>query len=324
MITAGYKENILIDNKTSKMFRGIAILMVIASHFAAGMYEEPVRIAAKELISRLGVYGVDIFLLLSGYGLVKSANKNGINKAFVIRRVMNTYVPYMLIIGFFAIVEKTVDSPRALWTLISGEDFWFMNVIFVFYILFMIVYKIDKFREIFITIAIVGYSIWMYNSGKSDFWVLSNGAFLIGIYAAELENRFGSKVKAWMDKINLTAISFGAVMIFWSAYSVDGAMWLRMMLSISFSVMMLCVCVNYYGGGVVLPAIGRYSLYIYLLHLRLFWKFVMIFVERGYGWTYGKNAIIAAIITIGISVAVGFALEWNLGILTDKLTKKKE
>lgn len=305
----------MIDSKTSKMFRGIAILMVIASHFAAGMYAEPVFPVAKGFISKWGIYGVDIFFLLSGYGLVKSADKNGITKTFVLKRLMNSYVPYILIIGFFAIIEKSVDGPKALWTLVSGADFWFMNIIFVFYIIFMIVYKIDKFKEIFITIAIVGYSYWMYNSGKSDFWVLSNGAFLVGIYAASLEERFGEKVKLWINRVNLIAIAFVVMMISWAAYASNEKMWVHMVLSMSFSVMALGIIANCSGGGIILPAIGRYSLYIYLLHLRLFWKYVMIFVERYPQWSYRRIAMISAAIMIIISVAVGYAMEWNLGWL---------
>ena len=304
----------MIDNKTSKMFRGIAILMVIASHFAAGMYTDSMFPVAKDLISRFGVYGVDVFFLLSGYGLVKSAKKNGITKNFVWKRFANSYLPYILIIGFFAIIEKTVDSPKALWTLVSGADFWFMNIIFVFYIMFMIVYKIGRFQEIFITIAIVGYSYWMYNSGKSDFWVLSNGAFLIGIYTASLEERFGEKVKTSFNKCNITAIAFILMMISWAAYTLKGDMWLRMCISMSFSVLVLGICINFKGGGIILPAIGRYSLYIYLLHLRLFWKCVMKLVE--YGWSYERIAMISAAISITIAVAVGFAIEWNIKALS--------
>ena len=70
----------MIDNRTSKVFRGIAILMVIASHFAGGMYEESFNEALRQWISTWGVYGVDIFFMLSGYGLVKSYQKNGIDK----------------------------------------------------------------------------------------------------------------------------------------------------------------------------------------------------------------------------------------------------
>ena len=75
----------MIDNRISKVFRGIAILMVIGSHYAGWMHTEPFNETVRAWISTWGVYGVDVFLLLSGYGLVKSYEKNGIDKQFVLK-----------------------------------------------------------------------------------------------------------------------------------------------------------------------------------------------------------------------------------------------
>ena len=107
--------------------------MVIASHFAAGMYEESFNEGLRQWISTWGVYGVDIFFLLSGYGLVKSYQKSGIDKRFVLKRFLNSYVPYILIAGFFAITDKAIDTPRAVVNLLIGFDHWFMCVLFAFF-----------------------------------------------------------------------------------------------------------------------------------------------------------------------------------------------
>lgn len=307
----------MITTKTSKVFRGIAILMVIASHYAAAMFVEPVRPAAKAFVSTFGVYGVDIFFLLSGYGLVKSYQQSGIDRNFVIKRFMNTYLPYLLVIGFFAIVEKSITDPMGLVYLLIGYDYWFMAVIFAMYIMFMVIYKIGKFKEILITVAVIGFSIWLYNIGKADFWELSNGAFLIGIYAASLEQKFGEKLENAIKKTNLTAISVGATILGSYLYTGNGEMWAHMVTSMSFTMVVLCLCVEIKGGGVILPSIGRYSLYVYLLHLRLFWRVVMYNEE----WSYSGRAVIAGVITLLVSVAVGFAIEWNLNRITDILLK---
>lgn len=308
----------MITAKTSKVFRGIAILMVIASHYAAAMYVEPLRPAAKEFISKLGVYGVDIFFLLSGYGLVKSYEKTGIDRAFVLKRIMNTYVPYLLVIGFFAIIEKGITTPMDVVYFLIGYDYWFMAVLFAMYLMFMIIYKIGKFKEIFITIAILGFTYWLYSIEKADFWELSNGAFLIGIYAASLEHRFGDKVEEVIRKINLVAIASGVTMLGAYIYTGNGEMWAHMLTSMSFTVAVLGLCAISKCGGVILPSIGRYSLYVYLLHLRLFWKIVM---YRD-AWSYVRGAVTAGIVTLVVCVAVGYSIEWNLKFITDKLLKK--
>lgn len=301
----------MIDIKTSKMFRGIAILMVIASHYAAAMFVEPVRPALRLFISTWGVYGVDIFFVLSGYGLVKAYEKNGIDGLFVVKRIINVYIPYLLIIGFFAILEKSVTTPTEIFHLLIGYDYWYIMVQLVLYILFIVSYKIGWFKEILLTIGVVVFCIILNNKGYSAFWFLSNGAFLIGVYAASLEKRFGEKVGEFIKKSNLAAIAFALTFVFGYIYSQNGELWAELVRSICFSLFSLFVIVSFPGGGFILPSIGRYSLYMYLLHLRLFWKFIYINED----WPYFKAASIAAVISLAIAVAVGFAIEWNLNQL---------
>ena len=306
----------MIDSKISKVMRGVAILMVIGSHYAGWMYAEPINETWRYWISTWGVYGVDIFFLLSGYGLVKSASKNGIDKRFVLRRFLNSYVPYILIAGFFSIIDKSLDSPTAFVKLLVGYDFWYMAVLFALYIMFMVIYKINRLKEILLTVCVIAFTYWLYIKGQADFWELSNGAFLIGVYAAALENKFGDKVKDFIIRSNLAFIGFGAMVVcaFWHVMS--GTMSAHMVASMMFTVMALGVCVQMKATGAVLPALGRYSLYIYLLHTRLFWKFVAYKDD----WSYLKGAVIAGIITLVVSVAIGFCFEWWLSKIGRKKT----
>lgn len=308
----------MIDNRTSKVFRGIAILMVIASHFAGGMYEESFNEALRQWISTWGVYGVDIFFMLSGYGLVKSYQKNGIDKRFVLKRFLNSYVPYILIVGFFALIDKSIDSLRALINLLIGYDYWFMCVLFAFYIMFMIFYGIGKLKEVLLTIGVIAFTYMLWAKGFSPFWELSNGAFLIGVYAATLEERSGEKLKDFIIKTNLAFIGFAVTIIcaFWHVFSETFAS--HMSASMVFTVTALAFCVQLKTGGVILATLGRYSLYIYLLHSRIFWKYVAYKDE----WSYLKGAVIAGLIVLFVSVAVGFSMEWWIERISGKKSEK--
>lgn len=308
----------MIDNRTSKVFRGIAILMVIASHFAGGMYEESFNEALRQWISTWGVYGVDIFFMLSGYGLVKSYQKNGIDKRFVLKRFLNSYVPYILIVGFFALIDKSIDSLRSLINLLIGYDYWFMCVLFAFYIMFMIFYRIGKLKEVLLTIGVIAFTYMLWAKGFSPFWELSNGAFLIGVYAATLEERSGEKLKDFIIKTNLAFIGLAVTIIcaFWHVFSETYAS--HMSASMAFTVMALAFCVQLKTGGVILATLGRYSLYIYLLHSRIFWKFVAYKDE----WSYLKGAVIAGLIGLFVSVAVGFSMEWWIERISGKKSEK--
>ena len=305
----------MIDNKTSKVFRGIAILMVIASHYAGWMYTESFNESLRVWISTWGVYGVDIFFLLSGYGLVKSASKSGIDKSFIIKRFMNSYVPYILIAGFLALLDKHIDSPGALIKLLIGYDYWFMCVLFAFYIMFMIFYRFGgRVKEILLTLGVIGFSYWLYIKPEfQDFWFLSNGAFLLGVYAATLEARLGDKLKSAIIKSNLAFVSFSLMVIsaFWHVSG--GALLAHLLASMMFTIMALGLCVQFRGEGFILPILGSYSLYVYLVHTRLFWKFVA-FKES---WSYFKGSVIAGHITLIFAAVLGFVVSKCL----DKATK---
>ena len=67
----------MISRNVSKYLRGLAILIVIASHYSEWMYVEPAFPALKHCISTWGPPGVDIFFLFSGYGLYKSFKAAG-------------------------------------------------------------------------------------------------------------------------------------------------------------------------------------------------------------------------------------------------------
>lgn len=318
----------MIDNKTSKMFRGIAMLMVMLSHFLICVEVEQIGPELRTFIGGWGVYGVDIFFMLSGYGLVKSANKSGINLIFVLKRFFNSYIPYIILAGFWVLYDKSFGEPGAVVDLLTGRSFWFMTVLFVLYILFMISYKIGKFREAILTVGVVGYCIYLYKSGHADFWYLSNAAFLVGVYAATAEGKIGKNAKAWFKRnaSGLTAV-ITSVLVFLSlnkgyATTENGQIGIHLVMSLIFTVLVLLICAQTYGGGILLPAMGRFSLYIYLLHHRLFFMFLSM-NER-----FGALAIVtlATLGVIFVGISVGYAFEWNLNqimkLIENKLDNK--
>ena len=86
----------------------------------------------------------------------------------------------------------------------------------------------------------------------------------------------------------------------------------------AFTVMALAFCIQLKTGGVILATLGRYSLYIYLLHSRIFWKYVAYKDE----WSYLKGAVIAGLIVLFVSVAVGFSMEWWIERISGKKSEK--
>lgn len=73
------KYNLEISKEGTQALKGIAILLVIFGHM--GFLDIP------------GAGGVHIFLILSGYGIYCSVNKNGLYQYWK-KRIVSVYIPY--------------------------------------------------------------------------------------------------------------------------------------------------------------------------------------------------------------------------------------
>lgn len=309
----------MIDIKTSKMFRGIAILMVMISHYAWFLFTDPLQENLKLFVTSWGVYGVDIFLVLSGYGLAKSADSKGIDGVFVLKRFTSTYLPYFLIIGFFNVIDKAFTYKEDVIRFIIAEDYWYLAVMFALYIMFMIFGKMGRYRDILLFVGVVAFSVFLWKRGMQDFWVLSNGAFLLGVYAESLEKRFGDKVKTFVKKSWLPLVAFAMTLLFGFIFSRTGRMWAEVTRSLCFSLTALTLCICIKGRGVILPVLGRFSLYVYLLHMWLFEKLAFVYE----GWNSIAAVTVTGIIILLISIALGYAMETNLNLIVKAVQNRK-
>ena len=64
-----------LTKEQSLMLRGIAIFLVLISHYAVWIGEIFHSDLLEYGLGRFGVYGVDLFFVVSGYGLVKLLEK---------------------------------------------------------------------------------------------------------------------------------------------------------------------------------------------------------------------------------------------------------
>ena len=112
------------------MLRGIAILFVLLGHI--GYYV------------RGGAGGVVLFLVLSGYGLNLSCEKNGLD-FFWSKRIRKVFLPYW-IVGLFVLVGWRVTSPRMMLCTLLGLDFgqladptmWYISFLLLWYLLYYV------------------------------------------------------------------------------------------------------------------------------------------------------------------------------------------
>lgn len=130
---------------TSRQIKGVAILMVLLGHLAhlLGLIQMPVT-------SFLGAQGVELFLFLSGYGLVSSYKKKGL-AGFWRKRLLTVMIPYMV----FNLVKIPVCFARGYPVLplrivlnflaidvYYDTSMWYVQYILLCYIVFFVIFSI--------------------------------------------------------------------------------------------------------------------------------------------------------------------------------------
>lgn len=180
----------LISINTSYFFRGIAILMVIFSHYFEWGESFITSEKLVHFITSLGDYGVGIFFFLSGYALYKGYGNKNTDYRYVIKRITNMYLPYLLIASLIAIMSDSLKSFADFALLLFGGGYWFITVIIIIYTAFYFVGKLpSKYRVILMMLFIIDLSLWYYLSGHFDFWYTANWAFAFGMLICKHEDK---------------------------------------------------------------------------------------------------------------------------------------
>ncbi|MCH5248516.1 MAG: acyltransferase [Lachnospiraceae bacterium] len=302
-----------ITRDTALTFRGIAAVMVILSHYAEWyswfVQTEGNREIFRVALTKLGVYGVDVFFLLSGYAMVKSLGDKKINRDFIFKKIRNIYIPYLIITGVIELISGGFTSFHDFWLFASGYDYWFMNVLFVFYIGFIVIYAL--FKKTPLRIAAFGiftyaYSYTMYKNGMYEFWYVSNITFVIGIITAECERIFNNNRTDEHKKFNeyemisvtnssvtiithviylIMIIALGIAMFFVvksglygyeaiSRFTKEQQIWLKIGATIIWTLLVLLLTIKWRIKEQLFSFLGKYSLYLYLTHTYIFMRVV--------------------------------------------------
>lgn len=264
----------MITKEATKWFRGIAILMVVASHYAEWVGTAGNE-ALREFITRLGDFGVDIFFLVSGYGLAKAAGDKKITLNFIWKRVVSAYLPYLFIIGGLEILDGAFISgvladKESLFKFLSGYDYWFMMNLFVFYLLFFICWSYKYVRIPVLAAGVFLYSNYLFEAGRMEFWYVSNIAFVVGALYAEIEPLIQKIFKEYIFKILGAVIMLGSLYYGNRIFILPDEAGTLVKLHLIFSIGTALLASGKWIKGYVLPVLGSYSLYFYLLHTRLF------------------------------------------------------
>ncbi len=322
----------LMNKRETDWFRGIAAVMVVLSHYGEWINiltslegnAETFRFA----LTKLGVYGVDIFFLFSGYAMVKSLGDGKMSWQFIWKRIKNVFIPYFIIVGIIELLSEGLTSIHDFWLFIIGYNYWYMCVLFIFYIGFIVIYaviRVKAIRVIAFSLFTYALSYKLYQLDMFPFWYVSNIAFAIGIIAGEYE----SAVKEIIDKVWLPmAVLLTIGMIFVTRWGLTGGVnfggnpddyqiWIKIGATVVWTLLILILASKCRIKEKIFVFLGRNSLYIYLTHVYVFMRCI-----NNLTCDMSMRFIISPICIIAVSFLCGLVISgiWKLiAVLSQKL-----
>ena len=203
---SGTKNGFILLHRYRSAVMGFAALWILMFHVWIPMFDRWPHIAMVEsYLQRIGFCGVDIFLFLSGMGMVYSIGKSESLPLFYYKRIKRILFPFV----FVAVLRCVTESWPAVefWKNISGFNFygkdmytflWFVPMIMTFYLLFPLYYRFfaGSSNKIFFTCGalmlwLIG-TLYVRTTLREDLFGFTNRIpiFLIGILAGWLaQNR---------------------------------------------------------------------------------------------------------------------------------------
>ena len=285
-------QTTLMNKRETDWFRGIAVLLVVLSHYGEwinilGPLEgnaETFRLA----ITKLGVYGVDIFFLFSGYAMVKSLGikaheSRNMSWQFIWKRIKNVFIPYLIVVGIIELISGGLTSIHDFWIFIIGYNYWYMCVLFIFYIGFIVIYAIIRrkgIRVIAFSIFTYALSYTLYQHDMFPFWYVSNIAFAIGVIVGEYEKEAKKIVdKVWIPMIVLLTTGMAFITRWGLTGGVDLGgdpedyqLWFKIGATVVWTLLILILASKCRIKEKIFVFLGRNSLYIYLTHVFIFMR----------------------------------------------------
>lgn len=314
----------LFNRQTGYWFRGIAIVMVILSHYAEWwLWFSPNAGDAEKFLlpfTKLGVYGVNIFFFFSGYGLTKAAEYKQIDRSFILRRVQSVYLPYLMIAGVIQILSGGFGSFSEVGKFLYGHDYWFMVVLFLFYIGFILIWAVLKnrhLRALFFLLYTTAIIKVLFDKDMQSFWYVSNLAFPLGILVGTYETgcrRALSKAKIPLIPVLLAFVVYYELYMNKTGVTPERILCLQMTNTVLWTMQIACIAALIPWRDRLFTGLGKCSLYLYLLHTYIFMSCVNYFP-----YSFSVRVLISALITVAMAVFCNLLMAGLVKLLSNKL-----
>lgn len=268
-----------LNKQDSDTIKGIATSFVILAHLTIYLKNTGGgHFKALDIFNVMGGMGVLLFFFVSGYGLYKGYSCKKIGVQFWKKRIINVYIPCIIIQFVFYICETVITQKFDIGVLTINSLFgaWFIDVILIQYFIFFITWIIAGgshkkwIVSSFLLSVVVAFIFWIRVFNPR--WYNGLMLFPFGMLIAYLEKKIIPPIqKKWLIFFIVTIILSGISGIVFTLFKGTTG-WINVVKTFSGMCLSILTCIIFMKvkfNSKIMQYIGKRSLYFYLVHLNL-------------------------------------------------------
>lgn len=266
-----------LSQNTNNQLKGIFVIIVILHHIAQHM--DPYGLLL--ILHYVGYLAVGAFFFISGFGLTKSIQRNDAYlNGFIYKKMARIYLPF-IVINLLTVIVLYVNGTTFTYDmftkyiigikLIDGT-LWFIVTILILYFFFYLSFKKDyNLRSLFIvTILTLIYILVCIFFDMSKQTYVSSLCFPVGIYYAFFEEKINSIIyNKFVLILSLFLFFFLVIGILYKTNILPKADINLFISSVFFIIFIVILFLKINPNSFIFNLIGKISLEIYLLHMKV-------------------------------------------------------
>ena len=340
------KEDVGFPLSLTNELKGWATIFVVTSHIGYFLFANHQFLYP---LSNIAGVGVDLFLFLSGFGLVSSAYRKPLSIAqFYKKRLSKIFISLWLVLIGFLLLDKfllniTYPWPKIIESFLGifrtadifndiNSPLWYLTFIFGYYLTFPLIFMPKRPLVSALLWFLLGYGITKVDpslfSGVMHLYAWHIIAFPLGVWFAGWMNNLPVWLKKlfdrtravwlrlpvwlrWVFRFILLIAAAGAI-CFWTINpGVGNNKWVLQFISLATVLAIILVAWLKPFRFRLMEYIGVYSYEIYLLHWPLLYRYDFIFNRLPAG--------VATAVTFLWLLAVSIAFNWVANLLYKKI-----